>query len=71
MDSINFRTVMSDNTGSISPTDIYLKEKYGTSDFEILDIDRKFSANGLVATNSLEYYDVNVLYKQSNIFIKS
>ena len=28
MDSINFRTVMSDNTGSISPTDIYLKEKY-------------------------------------------
>ena len=46
---------------------IYLKEKYGTSDFEILDIDRKFSANGLVATNNLEYYDVNVLYKQSNI----
>ena len=48
-------------------TMIYLKEKYGIDDFEVLDIDRKFSANGLVATNNLEYYDVNVLYKQSNI----
>lgn len=43
-------------------TMIYLKEKYGTDNFEILDIDRDFAANGWIETDYLENYEIEVIY---------
>ena len=51
----------------INETMIYLKDKYGNEDFEIIDIDRRFSANGWIETDNLENYEVRVLHKNTNI----
>ena len=51
----------------INETIIYLKDKYGDEDFEIIDIDRRFSENGWMATDHLDNYEVDVLHKESNI----
>lgn len=48
-------------------TMVYLKDKYGSEDFEIIDIDREFVDSGWIETDRLEYYEVNVLYKELNI----
>lgn len=46
----------------IQETMIYLKEKYGTDDFKILEIDREFAENGFMETNHLQNYDIDVMY---------
>ena len=40
----------------------YLKEKYGSKEFEINDIDSDFTANGLIGTDNLYNYLVWVKY---------
>ncbi len=45
----------------------YLKEKYGTEEFEIVDIDREFGYNGFMSDGNINDYNVSVKYKPSNI----
>ena len=44
----------------------YLKNKYGSSDFEIVDIDRKFVENGFIGTDLLNY-KIYAVYIPDNI----
>ena len=46
----------------IKETILYLEEKYGITEFKIINIDRSFSANGFIETDNLEYYSVHVVY---------
>ncbi len=40
----------------------YLKEKYSSDDFKILDINRHFGANGFIGTDNLEEYNIKSIY---------
>lgn len=51
----------------INETMQYLEEKYETSEFEVTNIDRNFSANGFISTDNLEYYLVHVVYLPNKI----
>ena len=50
----------------IKETLTYLNNKYGNSDFEIVEIDRNFADNGFIGTNYLENYDIYAIYKTTN-----
>lgn len=43
-------------------TMIYLKNKYGSSDFEIVEIYRDFAKDGFVGTDRLNNYDIYAIY---------
>ena len=45
---------------------VYLNNKYGSSDFKIIDIDRDFAANGFIGTDYLENYDIYAIYIPNN-----
>lgn len=45
----------------------YLKSKYGTDDFIIEKIDRDFADNGFISTDSLENYNIKVIYRAKDI----
>ena len=44
---------------------IYLENKYGKEEFEILEIEREFADNGWIETDLLDYYEVEVLHVKS------
>lgn len=48
-------------------TMIYLKNKYGSSDFKIVDINRDYAENGFIGTDYLENYDIYAVYLPDNI----
>ena len=39
---------------------IYLGDKYGTNEFEILEIDRNFADNGFIETDYMENYEISI-----------
>ena len=46
---------------------IYLKNKYGSSEFKVFRIDRDFAENGFIGTDHLENYDIYAVYIPDNI----
>lgn len=48
-------------------TMVYLENKYGSRDFEIVDIDRDFVVNGFIGTNHLDNYNIYAIYIPDNI----
>lgn len=48
-------------------TVLYLKNKYGTDEFKIIEIEREFAANGFIETDYLTNYEVEVIYLPQNI----
>ena len=46
---------------------IYLGDKYGTNEFEILEIDRNFADSGFIETDYLENYEISIMYVPEQI----
>ena len=45
----------------------YLKDRYGSEEFDVIEVDREFSDSGWIETDNLQYYDVEVIHKKTNI----